>query len=280
MDPLEIETIELELFIDAVRRRHGYDFANYARASLTRRVRGLAHKFGRASISGLIPMVMRDEGILPEILSNLSVPVTEMFRDPVVFKAMREQVIPVLRSFPRINVWQAGCATGEEVYSLAILLAEEGLLDKAMIYATDINDTALHAAEEGVYPIEALEVHERNYRRAGGKGTLQDYYHERYGFGRMDESLRSKIVFAHHNLGADGVFCEMELVLCRNVFIYFDNTLQNKVLRLFRDSLARGGFLCIGTKECIRFSEVMESFRVIAQNERIFQKRPEAEGAQ
>lgn len=275
MEPSEIEDLEVELFVEALRLRHGYDFRNYARASLKRRVLEVKRETGSETLVGLLPRLFYEPGFLGEVIARLSVPVTEMFRDPQVFATLRREVVPVLRTFPRINVWQAGCATGEEVYSLAILLQEEGLLERSQIYATDINDKAIQVAEEGVYPIKNLREYSRNYQLAGGKASLADYFHARYDFAKMDEVLRKNIVFAHHNLAADGVFCEVQMILCRNVFIYFDKELQRKVLRLFRDSLTRGGILCLGLKETLRFSDVEHEFQAIAQKEMIFRKRPQ-----
>ena len=193
-----------------------------------------------------------------------------MFRDPPVFLALRREVLPLLDSYARIAIWQAGCATGEECASLAILLKEAGMLQKVQIYATDINDSALAIAEEGVYPARAVAEAEANYRKAGGTATLADYFHTAYGFSKISEEIRSRIVFAHHNLVADGVFCEVHMVLCRNVLIYFDRSLQNRVASLFHDSLARGGFLCLGNRETLQFTSVAERFRAIDGECRIF----------
>ena len=254
-DRADLENIELALFLDALYQRHGYDFRHYARASIKRRVQALAANLQCASIAAMIPRILHEEKLLPEVLGQLSVPVTEMFRDPQVFKALREQVLPRLASYPRLKIWQAGCATGEEVYSLAILLEEEGLLERSQIYATDINDTALRQAEDGIFPVARLEEYERNYRNAEGRARLADYYLANADFFRFDERLRKRIVFAHHNLVSDGVFCEVQLILCRNVLIYFDATLQNKALRLFHESLGRHGFLCLGTRESLRAAD-------------------------
>ena len=267
-----IENIELDLFLEALFQRHGYDFRHYARASIKRRVQALACAVQSPSMADLIPRVLHAEGFLDEVLSHLSVPVTEMFRDPDVFKTLREQVLPCLRTYPRLQIWQAGCATGEEVYSLAILLEEEGLLERTQIYATDINDIALRQAEDGIFPVTRLQEYARNYVNAGGRGQLADYYLANADFFRMHERLRKRIVFAHHNLVSDGVFCEVHLILCRNVLIYFDTSLQSRVLNLFHESLSRKGFLCLGTRESLRAADSAAMFGVLDKDAMIFQR--------
>lgn len=252
MHDAEVQSIEIELFIETMLRRRGYDFRHYARNSFCRRVRHLAVACGSRTIAEMIPRLIHDDAFAVDAISRLSVPVSEMFRDPLVFRAIREHIVPVLGSFPRINIWHAGCARGEEAYSMAILLAEAGLLDRTQIYATDINDVALQEAEEGVYPLHSLAVAERNYERAGGCGRLTDHCSVEGATFRMSASLRDRVLFAHHNLVTDGVFCEFQAVFCRNVLIYFDEVLQRRVLHLFRDSLARGGVLCLGARETVR----------------------------
>ncbi|KOR29488.1 chemotaxis protein CheR [Achromatium sp. WMS1] len=265
-----IECIEISLFLEALYQRHGYDFRHYAKASIKRRVQTLAEAKGCATIAELIPYILHDKTFLIDTLSHLSVPVTEMFRDPLVFKALREQVLPHLSTYHRLQIWQAGCSTGEEVYSLAILLEEADLLRKTTIYATDINDKALHKAEEGVFPIASLKGYESNYVAADGKGKLSDYYTANADFFRMKQYLCKHIVFAHHNLVSDGVFCEVQLILCRNVLIYFDTNLQKRVLNLFHSSLARQGFLCLGTRESLRSVESANLFNVLDHTNMIF----------
>jgi chemotaxis protein methyltransferase CheR len=275
----DIQDIEVDLLVEALYRRHGYDFRHYARASLKRRVAGLASAFGCVHISELIPRLLHDPELGRRILPKLSVPVTDMFRDPAVFLALRRQVLPVLASYPRINIWQAGCASGEEVYSLAIVLREEGLTERAHIYATDINDDALARAEEGVFPLRLLKDFSTNYLKAGGRHSLSEYYHAVYDHARLDPTLREIITFAHHNLASDGVFCEAHLILCRNVLIYFDQTLKNRVLRLFDDSLVRQGFLCLGTRETLQFSQVVDAFAEVDHSARLYRKRLRPEAA-
>ena len=269
----DIQNIELDLFIEAVARRHGYDFRNYAKASLKRRVTGLAHKMGCGSIAELLPLVLHEGELLPEILAGLSVPVTRMFRDPSVFRAIRETLLPLLASHPGLSIWQAGCATGEEVYSLAILLAEAGLLDHTRIHATDINGAALARAEAGLFPARMIEDTAEHYAAAGGRRDLADYFSLDGGGATVAGTIRDHVSFAHHNLVSDGVFCGADLVVCRNVLIYFDRQLQDRVLKLFELSLTDGGFLCLGGKENVAFSSVAPRFTVLDATARLYRKR-------
>ena len=272
MNDAALRDIEIGLFLEAMVLRHGYDFRHYAKASLKRRVLALAQAEGCRTVSEMIPRLLHEDGFLAKVLERLSVPVTEMFRDPPVFQALRREVLPLLDSYPRIAIWQAGCATGEECVSLAILLKEAGLLQKTQIYATDINDAALAAAEEGVYTERIVIDGEANYQKAGGTHHLADYFHTAYGYSKITDEIRGRIVFAHHNLVADGVFCEVHMVLCRNVLIYFDRNLQSQVTSLFHDSLARGGFLCLGNRETLQFTAVADRFKAIDGESRIFKK--------
>ncbi|WP_142847597.1 protein-glutamate O-methyltransferase CheR [Telmatospirillum sp. J64-1] len=271
----DVQELEISLFLEALARHQGYDFRHYAKASLRRRVLALTAAVGCRNVSELIPRVIHEENFLRQVLSHLSVPVSEFFRDPPVFRALRETVVPLLHSYPRINVWLAGCANGEEAYSLAILLREEGLLERTQIYATDINDVALQKAEDGIFPSRDLADMERNYREGGGKADFSDYYNASYGFIRMADSLRKNIVFAHHNLVSDGVFCEVQMIMCRNVMIYFDEQLQNRVLKLFHESLTRGGFLCLGNRESLRHTDARAIFTTLDQELRIFRRAEE-----
>lgn len=250
----DIDDIEVDAFVQAMARRHGYDFAGYAPASLKRRVLGLAQAMQADSVGALTARVLRDDALVPQVIAGLSVPVSEMFRNPSVFRKLREEVFPILASYPHINIWQAGCAHGQEVYSLAILLEEAGLYERCQIYATDFNDEALARAQEGIFPVRDARQYTENYLAAGGRRSLSDYYHARYDFMKLDERLRRRVTFANHNLVCDGVFCEAHLILCRNVLIYFADDLQDRVLGLFRDSLVRGGFLCLGNRESISFA--------------------------
>jgi len=267
---VDVEDIEIQLFVSAMRLRHGHDFRSYAPASLKRRVQQLVRSQGSGSISGLTQRVLHEDGFVARVIEGLSVPVSEMFRDPPVFRALRENVLPVLASYPQVNIWQAGCAHGQEVYSLAILLEEEGLYERARIYATDFNDAALAVAAEGIYPARDARDWSRGYLEAGGRQSFSDYYSARYEFLKLDPRLRRNVTFFNHNLVTDKVFCEAHLILCRNVLIYFDNDLQDRTLELFRDSLVRGGFLCLGSRENLDFSPVAAQFANVDPALRIY----------
>lgn len=277
-DALALETIEVDLFVEALFRRYGYDFRDYGRASLTRRVRNLASGFGATSIADLTARVLHAPDRLPDIIAGLSVPVSEFFRDPHVFLALKERVFPVLASYPEINIWQAGCAHGEEVYSLAILLIEAGLYERTRIFATDISKAALDRAAEGIFPLQEASDAARRYRAAGGAASFSDYFHARYELMKLDQRLTANVTFAEHNLVTDGVFCEAHLILCRNVLIYFTTPLQDRVLGRFAQSLVRGGFLCIGTRENLEFSQARNRFQVIDGAAQLYRLLPGAAG--
>lgn len=270
MHPSDRQDIEIELLIRALQRCHGYDFSGYSSASFKRRVQNLLTHFNLATVSELTARVIHEDGFVNEMIARLSVPVSEMFRDPTVFAALRRDVLSVLASYPRITIWQAGCARGEEVYSMAILLQEEGLYERCQIYATDFNDAALERAQEGVYPASEARQYAENYQKAGGRGSLHDYFHARYDRIKLDDSLKRNITFANHNLVSDGVFSEVQLILCRNVLIYFADPLKDRVLRLFRDSLVRNGFLCLGSRESLQFSAIADGFSVVSEPARIY----------
>ena len=273
MKEKEIRDIELDLLLETILRRHGYDFRHYARASLKRRVMSISKKLGVEHISEIIPPILRNDEAINSFLREMSISVTEMFRDPKFFAALREKVFPYLHSYPFLKIWHAGCATGEEVYAMAILLKEADLYQRSRIYATDFNNESLHKAREGIYPLKKMKTYMDNYNRSNPKASFSDYYHAGYHSAKMLEELQKRITFANHNLVTDGVFGEMNLIVCRNVLIYFDKDLQNRVLRLFRASLCHRGFLCLGSKESLRFSEVADDFEVVSQKERIFRKR-------
>jgi len=266
--------IEVDCLLVAITERYGYDFRNYARASLKRRVQNFLVLSDCNHVSELIPKVLHDKAYFSEFLSNMSVTVTEMFRDPIIFKSIRKDIIPKLKTYSRINIWHAGCATGEEVYSMAILLEEEGLLDRARIYATDFNAKSLATAKEGIYPAESIQLYTKNYLKAGGKTSFSDYYQANYESAKMKDFLRNKITFASHNLISDQVFAEMNLILCRNVLIYFDKELQDRVLELFSDSLVPRGFLVLGDKEAIKFSVVKDNFEAVNERQKTYRKVP------
>lgn len=268
----DIQDVEIALFREALRLRHGYDFSGYAPASFKRRVLALQAAVGAATLSQLTERLLHEAGFIREVISRLSVPVSEMFRDPRVFRTLRSEVMPLLATWPVINVWQAGCAHGEEVYSLAIVLRECGLYDRAHIFATDFSDEALARAEEGIYPLHDARAYSDNYLKAGGTGSLSDWFIARYQRIKLDESLRKRVTFANHNLVSDGVFGEMQLIVCRNVLIYFGDELQDRALRLFRDSLVHGGFLCLGSKETLVHTAVEQDFERVADGGSIYRR--------
>ncbi|MBN1659503.1 MAG: protein-glutamate O-methyltransferase CheR [Anaerolineae bacterium] len=273
MKEQEIDRIEIDLFLEAIFRRYGYDFRHYARASVRRRIHHLLAKTEYSRVSELIPRLLYDQDFSRSLIYEFSITVTDMFRDPGFYRAVREKVVPYLKTYPFIKIWHAGCATGEEVYSMAIVLQEEGLYERATIFATDFNDGALNRAREGIYSLQEMRQYAENYRQAGGTQSFADYYHAQYGSAIMSQSLKRNITFANHNLVTDGVFSEMHLIVCRNVLIYFDKTLQNRVLKLFADSLSYGGFLCLGNKETVQFSEAQDLFQDVDDREKIYQKR-------
>jgi chemotaxis protein methyltransferase CheR len=272
MLPEEIETIEVSLLLDAIHQRYGYDFRDYSRAALIRRIRNVAEISKLGSIGAMINALLRDEAFGAQLIYGLSITVSEMFRDPEFFRTLREEVIPYLKTYPFVRIWHAGCATGEEVYSLAIVLKEEGFYERATIFATDFNDLALSKARQGIYPLEKMKAYTTGYQRSGGTGSFARYYRAGYDAAVLDATLKKNIAFANHNLVTDGVFSEMHLVICRNVLIYFNKTLQNRVLGLFRDSLVNGGILALGSKETIQFTQVADSFKALSDKWKIYQK--------
>ena len=268
--------IEFRLLIEAIYQVYHYDFRGYAAASLKRRLRTALLRFECRTLSQLQDRLINEPGFFGSLLNFLTVPVSEMFRDPGYFRAIREQVVPMLRTYPSIKVWVAGCSTGEEVYSLAILLHEEGLLERTLIYATDINPQTLEQAQAGVYDVDRIAAFTDSHQRSGGRSSLSDYYVAAYGRAVFDKSLRRRVVFSDHSLATDSVFAEVQFVSCRNVLIYFNRELQDRALRLFREALCHKGFLGIGSKESIRFSSETGAFGDFVREERIFQKRDAA----
>ena len=265
--------IEQRLLIDAIYHRYHYDFRGYAQASLKRRLGSALQHFRCQTLSQLQDKVLHEPTVFPALLEYLTVQVSDMFRDPGYFKALREEVVPHLRTYPSLKVWVAGCSAGEEAYSLAILLQEEGLLDRTLIYGTDINQQALRSAESGVFDMARVAAFTENHARSGGRRSLSDYYTARYGRVVFDKSLREHMVFSDHSLATDSVFAEMQLVSCRNVLIYFERDLQDRALGLFRESLCHRGFLGLGSKESLRFSAEAEAFDDFAVAERIYRKK-------
>jgi chemotaxis protein methyltransferase CheR len=267
-----IEDIEVDLLLEAVFRRYGYDFRHYQRSHVQRRIQHFLGKAGLKRISDLIPRVIHEESFFERLLREFSITVSEIFRNPLVYRSIREKVVPYLRAQPFVRVWIAGCATGEEAYSIAILLKEEGLYDRSIIYATDFNDDALHKAAEGIYPIDSVQQFTQNYQQAGGTRSFAEYYHAGYGSVSIERSLKSNIVFANHNLVTDAVFSEVHLILCRNVLIYFGKDLQERVFSLFCESLSCGGFLCLGESETIEHSSIKSRFEAVDRVSRIYRK--------
>nr|WP_256353962.1 MULTISPECIES: protein-glutamate O-methyltransferase CheR [unclassified Variovorax] len=258
--------------MEAIYLKYNHDFRDYTGASQKRRVLYALDQLDLPTISALQEKVLRDPALFARLLQFLTIPVSEMFRDPAYFLALRRQVVPVLHTYPSIKVWVAGCSTGEEVYSLAILLREEGLLERALIYATDINPASLDKARQGIFGLDAVRGFTANYQRAGGQRAFSDYYTAAYDAARFDPSLRANVIFADHSLATDSVFAETQLVSCRNVLIYFNRQLQDRALGLFHESLCHRGFLGLGSKESIDFSAYAERFRALSPLERIYRK--------
>lgn len=271
--PQRIEDIEIRLLLEALFQKYHYDFRNYAMASIKRRLKQAREQLGFENFSAMQESLLHDPAMLPRLLGYLTVQVSEMFRDPAYFRAIREKVIPHLRTYPSLKVWIAGCSSGEELYSFTILFREEGLEERTLFYATDISQDALRAAEAGVFGLDRIQLFTENHRKSGGKSSLSDYYQAAYGRASFDKSLRRNVVFSDHSLVTDAVFAEMHLISCRNVLIYFDRNLQDRALGLFKDSLARKGFLGLGSKESLRFSEQAPFFADFVREEKIYQRR-------
>ena len=270
--PERAQAIELRLLIEAIYLRYSYDFRDYSQASLKRRVLLALRQMECDSISQLQGLILRDAEAFVELLQFLTIPVSEMFRDPDYYRALREQVVPVLRTYPSLKIWVAGCSTGEEVYSMAILLKEEGLLERSVIYATDINPRSLERARQGIFKIEDMHHYAANYQRGGGRQRLEDYYTAAYDAAIMDKSLKAQVTFADHSLATDSVFAETQLISCRNVLIYFNKPLQNRAFELFHESLCHRGFLGLGSKETVEFSAWGGRFDAFDKEQRIFRK--------
>ena len=266
------ERIEVDLLLEAVYRRYAYDFRGYARSSLRRRLWRRAHEEHVSTLSALQERVLHDPMVMERLLRDLSINVTEMFRDPGFFRVLREKVVPILRTYPYVRVWNAGCSTGEETFSLAIVLAEEGLLDRSRIYATDINDDVLVRARSGAFPLEKMRRYTENYLRAGGTGDFSDYYTVRGDRAVFDARLVDGAVFAPHNLAQDGSFNEFQLIVCRNVLIYFGRPLQERVHTLFTESLARFGVLALGHKESI-IGTYEDRYDILDATEKLYRRK-------
>jgi chemotaxis protein methyltransferase CheR len=266
---------DIRALLEAIHERYSYDFRSYALPSLRRRLALMMAQNSIADLSRLRELAVDDAAFFAELVQYLTIPTSDMFRDPEYFLALRQRVIPVLRTYPSLKIWIAGCSTGEEAYSVAILLHEEGLLARSTIYATDINSASLAKAERGIFAPARVREFTANYQKAGGKASFADYFTARYGSALLDKTLRRNIIFADHSLATDNVFSEMQFVSCRNVLIYFNRDLQNRAIGLFHDSLSRRGFLGLGVKETLRFSDYHSRFDVFSRNEKIYQLRRE-----
>lgn len=271
--PADLEQLELDLLLEAIFRHHGFDFRQYARASVLRRVGNRVRAERLETITGLQERLLHDADCMERLLLELSVNTTAIFRDPGFYLALRKFVVPRLKTYPFVRIWHAGCSTGEEVHSLAILMKEEGLHDRCRIYATDMNEAVIKRARDGIYPLSAMKEYTQNYQRAGGKEDFSRYYTARYDHAIFDAGLRDNVVFSQHNLATDGSFNEFALILCRNVMIYFDETLQGRVHGLLYDSLCPLGLLCLGTKESLLGSQHAEDYLALDARQKIFRRR-------
>lgn len=270
-DP-KLERVEITLLLEGVYRHYGFDFRAYAYSSIRRRIWKRIQAEGLATVTALMERVLHDRAAMERLLHDLSVNVTAMFRDPTFYRVFRETVVPLLRTYPFVRIWHAGCSTGEEVYSMAILLTEEGLYDKARIYATDINETVLQRARDGIFPLERMQEYTENYIRAGGTQSFSEYYTAKYDGALFNPSLMKNVVFSQHNLVTDRSFSEFNAILCRNVLIYFDKALQNKVHDLFYESLVNFGVLGLGSKESLRFSKFEDCYEQLHVREKLYRK--------
>jgi len=268
----ENENIEVNLLLEAIYQKFGYDFRDYSRASIKRRIKHTLAMCGLSNISEMTHQILYDEHFFNTLLMNFSINVTEMFRDPPFYQALNDLVIKELSKRSFIRIWHAGCATGEEAYSMAIVLKEAGLYERSRIYATDFNEEVIRKAKEGIYPIDLIAKYGTNYAKATGNKHFSNYYTSRYDYAIIDRSLRKNIIFSDYNLVTDHVFCEMDLIVCRNVLIYFNKKLQNRVISLFIESLTENGYLCLGLQESIKFTDFANHFTEIARREKIYQK--------
>src|SRR5690242_5539177 len=268
----ELERVEIELLLEGIFRHYGFDFRSYAYASIRRRLWKRVEAERLNSISELQALVLHDTSAMERLLLDLSVSVTAMFRDPGFYQAFRDDVVPLLRTYPFVRIWHAGCSTGEEVYSTAILLEEEGLLDRARIYATDINDAVLQHARSGIFPLNRMQEYTENYIRAGGTRSFSEYYTAKYDGALFSPSLTRNVVFAQHNLVTDRSFAEFNVIFCRNVLIYFDRELQERVHTLFYESLSMFGVLALGSKETLRFSKYEPCYEKLHAREKMYRK--------
>jgi len=268
----ELEDIEIILLLEGIYKHYGYDFRNYSISSMKRRINKSVEEEGLQTISGFQEKVLHDSSCMTRFLDNVSINVTAMFRDPEFFQVFRNKVIPELKKYPFIRIWHAGCSTGEEVYSMAIILKEEGLLEKTRIYATDMNERVLKEAREGIFPLKRMQEYTSNYLAAGGSSSFSTYYLSKHNSVIINNEIKNKIVWAQHNLVTDGSFNEFDIIICRNVMIYFNEALQNHVHKLFYESLALPGFLVIGSKENLRFSPHEKNYSDVDMKWKIYRK--------
>jgi chemotaxis protein methyltransferase CheR len=264
---------EIHSLLEAIYLKYGYDFRQYSEAHIRRRILNYLSASKYKSILQMQDEVLNNPDAAGQLLRNLSITVTEMFRDPSFYKAIREKVIPILKTYSFIKIWHAGCATGEEAYSMAIVLKEEGLYERSTIYATDFNQHALSQARAGIFSDEMIKAYTSNYQKAGGHESFSNYYTSKYERVIMDQLLKKNIVWANHNLVTDHVFAEMHMILCRNVLIYFNRDLQNRVQSIFFNSLINGGVLCLGLKESLRFSDFNDKYALLDNDNKIFKKK-------
>lgn len=268
----DLEAIEISLLTDGIYKHYGFDFRDYSLPSLRRRIWKRIYAEGLSTVSGLIEKVLHDSSCMERLLLDLSINTTAMFRDPTFYLAFRRKIVPMLRTYPFIRIWHAGCSTGEEVYSMAILLQEEGIYDRCRIYATDINEAVLQRAKEGIFPIATMQENTSNYITAGGSGTFSDYYTARYDYAIFRPSLRENVVFAQHNLVTDASFNHFNVIFCRNVLIYFNSALQNRVQELFFNSMEMFGILGLGKKETLRYTAVADRYEELDHEERLYRR--------
>jgi chemotaxis protein methyltransferase CheR len=271
-DNKQLEEIELQLLLEGIYERYGYDFREYALSSLKRRIAKFMRDERRRTISGLQERVLRNPKVMARFLNTISIDVTAMFRDPQFYRVFRQKVVPLLRTFPHLRIWHAGCASGEEVYSMAILLQEEGLYDRARLYATDMNESLLQEAKAGVFALKEMQTYTDNYIRAGGTREFSEYYAARYDHALFRPALKENVVWAQHNLATDASFNEFQVILCCNVMIYFNQNLQNRVHNLLYDSLAAGGILALGEKESLKFTPHEGDYEVVDEREKLYRR--------
>lgn len=269
---IDINDEEIEEVLQLVNGQYGYDFTHYSRASMHRRITRFINVAGYRNMHDLKNHLSNDKSVFDFFLQRITVNVTEMFRDPEFYKVIRKQVIPIIASYPSIKIWHAGCSSGEEVFSMAIILHEAGLLNRSKIYATDINPHNIEKAKIGILPLDVMKEYVSNYIQSGGEHDFASYYTAGYDHALISKNLRSNIIFSQHNLVTDQVFNEFQLIFCRNVMIYFDRELQNKVIHLFHNSLSPLGYLALGIKESLLFSDLKNKFDVVSHQDKIFRR--------